>query len=49
LCLSTILGMDPGPYLNIRGEKDEPDEKLAERRMVKFLQEIKTFNTGSLS
>jgi len=46
VCLSTILGMDPGPYLNIRGEKNEPDEKVAEHRMEKFLREIKTFNTG---
>ena len=46
LYLSAILAIDPGPFLNIRGEKDESDEKLAERRMKKFLQEFKTFNSS---
>lgn len=46
LCLSTILGTDPGLFLGIRGRPGESDEELAERRMIKFLQKIKTFNTG---
>ncbi|KAF3931325.1 hypothetical protein ABW19_dt0206135 [Dactylella cylindrospora] len=46
LCLSTVLGMDPGPYLDIRKKGDESDIKVAERRMEKFLRTMKTFNTG---
>ena len=46
LCLSTIFGMDSGAFLDIRGKEGESDGELAERRMVKFVQQIGTFNTG---
>lgn len=46
LCLSTILGLDPQPYLDIRGRDNEQDASIAERRMQIFLQQIQKFNSG---
>jgi hypothetical protein len=46
LCLSTILGLDPQPYLDLRGRDNEQDASLAERRMQIFLRQIRIFNSG---
>jgi hypothetical protein len=43
LCISTILGTDPSPYLEI--DKGTVDE-IADRRMELFLQTIGTFRAG---
>lgn len=42
LCLSTILGLDPKPYLDIENKAD--DEDVVQRRMKAFLEEIHKFS-----
>jgi hypothetical protein len=43
VCLATILGLDVISYQNV---KDEDEDTTAEKRMEKFLRDLKTFQTG---
>lgn len=46
LCLSSILSIDPKPFLDIHPLEGESDESLAERRMETLLRYITKFKGG---
>ncbi|KUL81574.1 hypothetical protein ZTR_09851 [Talaromyces verruculosus] len=44
LCLSTVLGLDPKPFLEIENADDNGD--VVERRMERFVRMLGTFDAG---